>query len=108
MFSSLSNICPSSAYGIDVQPKNDPFIAAAEETVHALVKAILPGAFLVDVLPVLRYVPEWLPGAGFKKQARLWRETLEMMVDVPFQVVKRNMVCFMYYFCLVSGLIDVL
>ncbi|KAH9170063.1 cytochrome P450 oxidoreductase [Lactarius sanguifluus] len=26
-----------------------------------------PGAWLVDTLPILRYIPAWMPGAGFKK-----------------------------------------
>lgn len=41
----------------------------------------------------VRYVPEWFPGAGFKKVARTMREDLERLYDVPFDFVKSEMVC---------------
>lgn len=34
----------------------------------------IPGKFLVDVLPWLKYVPEWVPGASFQRLAREWKE----------------------------------
>jgi hypothetical protein len=37
-------------------------------------------------------VPEWLPGAGFKRVAREWHETLEEMVTAPYKFVKDQMV----------------
>ncbi|KAJ7579388.1 hypothetical protein C8J56DRAFT_796263, partial [Mycena floridula] len=40
----------------------------------------------------VRYIPEWLPGAGFQKQARLWRPLYPAMIDVPFNFVKSQMV----------------
>lgn len=41
-------------------------------------------------MPV-RYVPYWVPGAGFKKIASRCRRNLEGMVDIPYLFVKRNM-----------------
>ncbi|KAF4616266.1 hypothetical protein D9613_008317 [Agrocybe pediades] len=81
----------SIAYGIDVLPKDDPYITAAEQGVHPLVAAGVPGAFLVDVLPILKYVPEWVPGAGFKKKAREWRRLAQLMVEKPFEAAKKMM-----------------
>jgi hypothetical protein len=53
----------SITYGIDTLPKNDPYIATAEEAVAALSQAATPGAFLVDAIPALKYVPDWMPFA---------------------------------------------
>ena len=39
------------AYGIDVQPKNDPYIATAETALHAMSMAGNAGAYLVDYMP---------------------------------------------------------
>jgi len=39
-------------YGIDVQSANDPYIRIANESVQAVVNALVPGAFLVDTLPI--------------------------------------------------------
>jgi hypothetical protein len=37
-------------------------------------------------------VPEWFPGAGFKRIAREWNKTVEEMVSAPFQFVQDQMV----------------
>lgn len=42
----------SVTYGIDVQPSNDPYIDLAERALHSLVAAVVPGAFLVDSIPL--------------------------------------------------------
>ncbi|KAF8513234.1 cytochrome P450 [Gautieria morchelliformis] len=76
-------------YGIKVLPRGDPYIDMAEKAIAGTVIAGNPGAFLVDVLPVLKYVPAWFPGAGFKKKARLWREFAVEMNVAPFAAVKQ-------------------
>ena len=38
--------------------------------------------------PTVKYIPEWFPGAGFKRFARLTRKGLEDSMDHPFQYVK--------------------
>ena len=55
-------------------------------------EATTPGAFLVDVFPLLRHMPAWFPGASFKKTAREWSDTLNNMADVPHAFVKEQMV----------------
>lgn len=82
----------SIAYGLQVKPANDPYIKTAEQGVHPLVAAAVPGAFLVDVLPFLKYVPEWVPGAGFQKKAREWKKLARAMIEVPFAAAKENIV----------------
>ncbi|KAJ7106515.1 cytochrome P450 [Mycena epipterygia] len=78
------------AYGIQVLPSNDPYVTLAEQAIHTLSIATIPGRFLVDSLPVLKYVPTWFPGAGFKRKAREWRVLTRAMADRPFAQVKRN------------------
>jgi hypothetical protein len=57
-----------------------------------VVAAAIPGAFLVDVIPLLKYVPEWFPGAGFQKKAKAWKKFALTMVEAPFAAAKRNIV----------------
>ncbi|KAJ6504480.1 cytochrome P450 [Mycena vulgaris] len=83
------DIIMSVAYGINVLPENDPYIELAKEAVHTLVIASVPGRFLVDALPVLKYVPDWLPGAGFKRTAKTWHKLARAMIDSPFAHAKR-------------------
>lgn len=82
----------SIAYGIDIQQKDDPYVKAAQEGVHPLTAATVPGAFLVDMLPLLKYVPEWVPGAGFQKKAKEWAQLAMTMVDMPFEACKKSIV----------------
>ncbi|KAJ7857906.1 cytochrome P450 [Mycena leptocephala] len=78
------SIIMSVAYGINVLPQDDPFVALARDAIHTLVIATVPGRFLVDTIPALKYVPEWFPGAGFKRTAKEWRKMSQLMIDLPF------------------------
>ena len=80
------------AYGIDVQDNDDPYISLAEEALHGLNQAATPGAFWVDLFPILKYVPSWFPGAGFQRKAAYWREVNATMVEKPFRYVKEQLV----------------
>ena len=82
----------SISYGIQVQEENDPYVTTAEGALHGLVTAALPGAFLVDALPILKFVPSWMPGAGFQNLAKKWKDLALKMKEVPFEVTKQNIV----------------
>ncbi|KAJ7618765.1 cytochrome P450 [Roridomyces roridus] len=78
------------AYGIDVQPTDDPYVTLIEKAVRCG-SQVVPGRFLVDNFPLLKYVPEWMPGAGFKKIAREGRVLTQALRNVPFAEAKRQM-----------------
>ena len=44
------------------------------------------------LFPAVRYLPEWFPGAGFKTTAKQWRESLQRLVNDPFDLVKKEVV----------------
>ena len=78
-------------YGISVQDSNDPYITIAEEVLDAA-EAGVPGAFWVDLFPILKYLPSWFPGAGFKKKAAHVREVVNTMTEKPFSHVQEQLV----------------
>lgn len=39
----------------------------------------------------MRYLPDWLPGAGFKRTASYWRKTLTDLVEKPYAFVRQQM-----------------
>lgn len=43
----------------------------------------------------VQYIPEWFPGSGFKKTARLYKDTVTELVDRPFVFVKTQMVSYL-------------
>ena len=57
----------------------------AEEAQHKFDQATQPGRFLVDVFPWLRFVPEWFPGAGWKKTAREWRQLSDRQLNTGYE-----------------------
>ncbi|KAJ7226387.1 cytochrome P450 [Mycena rebaudengoi] len=85
-------IIMSMAYGIDVLPSDDPYVALADKGVHSLVVAFV-NRYLVDMFPALKYVPKWFPGAEFQRKAEEWRKLARAMVDMPYTETKRQMEC---------------
>ncbi|KAF7441405.1 hypothetical protein PC9H_001755 [Pleurotus ostreatus] len=87
---SLSTSIISIAYGLDAKSENDPNIERCEAAIGQLSKAAMDGNYLVDALPILKYVPRWMPGAGFKAYADEARPKTLAMLDVPyFEALKR-------------------
>ena len=79
-------------YGIAVQESDDPYISIAEEVLNGLAEAGIPGTFWVDMIPILKYVPSWFPGAAFQKKAARWREAINTMAEKPFRHVQEQLV----------------
>ena len=80
------------AYGIKVQESGDRYISLIEEVVSAGNEVAVPGAFWVDLFPILSYVPGWFPGASFQKKAADWRKLGETTVETPFCYVQEQLV----------------
>lgn len=81
------------SYAIDVSENNDPYVVIAEKALEGFNMASLPGTFLAEVMPLLKYIPAWIPGAGFQKKAKEWKLYTGKMVSEPFTVVKERAVC---------------
>ncbi|KAF7346387.1 Cytochrome p450 [Mycena sanguinolenta] len=78
-------------YGYEVQPDNDHFVALSENAIKKLSESVFPGAMAVNTFPILRYLPSWMPGAGFQRFAAESRQLTKEMREVPFEFVKQNM-----------------
>ena len=86
------------AYGIEIAGINDPFIELAQAGIKSLNLAASVGAFLVNLIPMLKYIPEFVPGAGFKKKARIWRKLQENFRERPYLASVEAMVwCTPFY-----------
>ena len=83
----------STTYSINVGPYNDPYVKIAEEAVGAIAELLIFGAFLVDVIPILKYVPEWFPGAKFQSKAAVMRKHEAIMRNTTFAATEELMVC---------------
>ena len=83
----------SITYGIDIRPYNDPYNKIAEEAVGAIAELFIPGSFLVDIIPILKYVPEWFPGAKFQGKAAVMRKHAAKIRNTTFASTEELMVC---------------
>lgn len=85
-------------YGHIVAEKGDSYVALADAALEGIVQAGIFGSFLVDYIPILKYVPAWMPGASFKRKARKWRLQSQALLERPFEIVKQKMVrCIISY-----------
>lgn len=48
--------------------------------------------YLVNVIPALKYVPPWFPGAEWKRTALKWKVEKDTMLDETFNWTKRAVV----------------
>ena len=92
-FSLVGSISISMTYSISVQPYNDPYIKIAEEAAAVSAVLMVPGAFLVDIIPILKYVPEWFPGAKFQSTAAITRKHAARIRNTTFGATEELMVC---------------
>lgn len=96
------------SHGYKVREQDDPIVDLVDRATEQFSLSTEPGAFLVDVIPqcmlasegfyhptdkpIVQYIPEWFPGAGFKKTAKIWAKCLADMADIPHEFVKGQMV----------------
>ncbi|KAF9495887.1 cytochrome P450 [Pleurotus eryngii] len=73
------------SYGVDVQREDDPNVERANKALVNLKEAAISGSFMVDMLPFLKYIPTWMPGAGFKAYAERMRPLTMDMREAPYE-----------------------
>lgn len=81
-------------YGLPVQRTHDPLVEKAEKYFTTALTAAAPGTYLVNVLPIMKYMPGWVPGVRFKKVGAKIREQLLQMVEEPYYNTLKNTVEF--------------
>jgi hypothetical protein len=59
----------------------------------AVAELLIPGAFLVDIIPILKHVPEWFPGAKFHSKAATMRKHAARIRNTTFAATEELMVC---------------
>ncbi|KAH8103831.1 cytochrome P450 [Cristinia sonorae] len=79
------------AYGYTSTGFNDPFIKEAETWIRNFAIAGSVTEYLVNWLPILSYVPQWLPGGAFKRTAALWNKQAVDFGESAFQFVVKAM-----------------
>ncbi|KAK0452037.1 cytochrome P450 [Desarmillaria tabescens] len=79
------------AYGWPVTSDDDYFVSLMEEAFALHKQVVQPGRWLIEVMPFLRFVPSWMPGAHFKRFAFSVRERMKAIDQVPLKWTKQQM-----------------
>ncbi|KAG2008746.1 cytochrome P450 [Coprinopsis cinerea AmutBmut pab1-1] len=62
-------------------------LSIAQTLVLAAVEYLNPGRLLVNVLPILRFVPAWFPGAGWKRTLLRLADLTDYLHEKPWEEV---------------------
>ncbi len=79
-------------YGIDIEKETTPYMAIAAETMATFAAVFVPGKYLVETFPILRFLPSWLPGARFKREGKEWTQIVRRLRDTPWNATVAAMV----------------
>ncbi|KAG1739327.1 cytochrome P450 [Suillus lakei] len=87
-----TSVIMSIVYDYSTASLDDPFVALVERSLAISVSELRPEvAAVVAEFPILEKLPPWLPGASFVRGAILQRKLVPLIVDTPFEHVKKNM-----------------
>ncbi|KAJ3572125.1 hypothetical protein NP233_g3289 [Leucocoprinus birnbaumii] len=78
-------------YGSGVDNWDNENVKDLEEALGMVFEAAVPGRYLVDIFPLMKYIPSWFPGAGWKRTAELSRKLVTKAVNDPYERVKKEM-----------------
>ena len=74
------------AYGIDFEPADEEYYVNGMRMLIDVGNQIgAPGRYLVEVIPALKYLPTWFPGAAFKREAEDIKRKLNDLVGSMYQ-----------------------
>ncbi|KAG8737854.1 hypothetical protein FRC10_007586 [Ceratobasidium sp. 414] len=90
-YRTLSATLADSVYGYKLRSSDDSFVLSLKELADNATKAALPSNFLVNIFPLLIHIPEWFPGAGWKRAAQEWRKQQESAADTTYGWTKAQM-----------------
>ncbi|EIW55444.1 cytochrome P450 [Trametes versicolor FP-101664 SS1] len=72
------------AYGIQISERDDEYMKMVEDGLTAINLLLSPGKYLVEQLPILRFLPKWMPGAQFRRDAADAKVVAYEMRDTPW------------------------
>ncbi|KAM5532989.1 hypothetical protein V8D89_013331 [Ganoderma adspersum] len=78
-------------YGIGLTEDHSKYAATFDVSSEGVSQGLVPGKYLVDLLPFLRHVPKWVPGFAWQADFERWRGAVHDVRNVPFASTKEAM-----------------
>ncbi|GJJ07895.1 hypothetical protein Clacol_002101 [Clathrus columnatus] len=86
---SVGRIIMDVVYAIDIKEEGGSFMNSVHTAIEGFGFTLVPGLWLVDVFPIFKHIPDWIPGIPFKKFVKKYKKPTEDTANVPFDIVKR-------------------
>ncbi|KZS88716.1 cytochrome P450 [Sistotremastrum niveocremeum HHB9708] len=77
-------------YGYTAESSDDFFIKFIQQWWQVNNATMRTGSWLVDSYPILKYLPSWMPGAGFKEFAAQRKASIDDVMSLPFAWAKSD------------------
>lgn len=94
------------AYGHAVQGDHDPLVSMVQDVMDRFSNMFTPASLLLDYVPFIKHLPEWLPGMGFKKTVRDFKDLADRTFDEPFMATKIRVAAGTAVPCMATQLLD--
>ncbi|KAF8999422.1 cytochrome P450 [Cyathus striatus] len=78
-------------YGIRIKPFNDPYVSFFERDTWDRNPSRCSWEISCRRYPSFETCPEWMPGAGFKRQAKIWYKDAQEFRNKPFREGEREL-----------------
>ncbi|KAI9572270.1 cytochrome P450 [Boletus coccyginus] len=76
----------AAVYGYETQPKNDRILHVVDRMLSFSTSAMTPEReALASTFPILKYIPTWMPGSRFRRDAIQCRYYCKEMLEAPFE-----------------------
>ena len=75
-------------YGLEVHSTENEYVKLSLISAESFVRSKALGKFWVDFLPILKYIPSWVPGAAAAKYGAWCRPIVEETANKPFCAIK--------------------
>jgi cytochrome P450 len=85
-----AHIIASITYGFSIDTPSDVYFDEFAETERIVLKSVVPGAYLVDMIPQLWYLPSWVPFNGIRRTAERGRQRVSDIVHRPIEQVEQD------------------
>ena len=79
-------------YGIGITEDHSKYASTFDVLSEGVQQGLVPGKYIVDLLPFLRHVPKWVPGFVWQADFERWRGAVYDVKNVPFASTKEAMV----------------
>ena len=88
-------------YGIEAREASDKYYKMMKRLSDIGEDIAVPGRYLVEAIPLLRFLPTWLPGMQFKRYAAKAKRDVLSIRDQLFETSKAALVSLrQFYTCM--------